>query len=102
MASTISFADEYTMGKELGRGAFSVVYQASRHADAGAVAVKKVNKKAIAKKDLEALELEIGILKEINHPHVLTLLDTYEDKGNVYLVTDLIQGGELFDRITAK
>ncbi|KAL7003901.1 Calcium/calmodulin-dependent protein kinase type I [Cystobasidiomycetes sp. EMM_F5] len=47
---------------------------------------------------------EIAVLKRISqgHPNVLTLVDYFETTNNLYLVTDLCTGGELFDRICAK
>ncbi|KAK9693324.1 Calcium/calmodulin-dependent protein kinase type I, partial [Basidiobolus ranarum] len=47
---------------------------------------------------------EIAILKKISHghPNILTLVDYFETANNLYLVTDLALGGELFDRICEK
>lgn len=44
------------------------------------------------------------MLKQISqgHPNIVTLWDYFETQNNLYLVTDLCQGGELFDRICAK
>ena len=33
------------------------------------------------------------------HPNILSLRDTFEDLRHVYLVTELMQGGELLDKI---
>jgi len=48
------------------------------------------------------LKDEIGILKELNHGHIIRLYDTFEDMSEYYLVTEMMTGGELFDRIVAK
>ncbi|BGP44180.1 Calcium/calmodulin-dependent protein kinase type I [Rhodotorula kratochvilovae] len=47
---------------------------------------------------------EISVLKSISqgHKNIVTLWDYFETQNNLYLVTDLCQGGELFDRICAK
>lgn len=47
---------------------------------------------------------EINVLKKVSigHPNVLTLHDYFETLNNLYLVTDLCTGGELFDRICSK
>jgi len=47
---------------------------------------------------------EIAVLKRVSmgHQNVLTLVDYFETVNNLYLVTDLALGGELFDRICRK
>lgn len=38
-------------------------------------------------------------MKEMEHPNIIRLYETFEDDQNVYLVMELCEGGELFDRI---
>lgn len=47
---------------------------------------------------------EIAVLKRVSmgHRNILTLVDYFETLNNLYLVTDLALGGELFDRICRK
>jgi len=47
---------------------------------------------------------EIAVLKRVSmgHQNILTLVDYFETLNNLYLVTDLALGGELFDRICRK
>ena len=42
---------------------------------------------------------EIEILNELNHTNILRLVETYSTTDYHYLVTELLVGGELFDRI---
>ena len=53
---------------------------------------------------LQMVRNEINVLKKVSigHPNVLTLHDYFETLNNLYLVTDLCTGGELFDRICSK
>jgi calcium-dependent protein kinase len=58
--------------------------------------------KTRAKVDMERPELikqEIEIRGELDHPNIAKLHEAFEDHRNVYLVSELCQGGELFDRI---
>ena len=50
-------------------------------------------------KNMERFQQEIEILQQLDHPHVLKLYEYFEDSRNVYLVTEICRGGELFDRI---
>ena len=45
---------------------------------------------------------EVKILQQLDHPNVIKLYEYFEEKENVYLVTELCAGGELFDRIIEK
>ena len=38
-------------------------------------------------------------MKQLDHPNIIKLYETYEDKRNIYLVMEVCEGGELFDRI---
>ena len=51
---------------------------------------------------MSALTNEIDVLRQLDHPYVMTLLDTYEDKRHIHLVSPLYDGGELFDTIIAR
>jgi serine/threonine protein kinase len=41
-------------------------------------------------------------MKLIDHPHCIKLLDVYKSSSHIYMVLELMSGGELFDRIIAK
>jgi len=43
------------------------------------------------------LRYEIDILKNLDHPNIVRLLEVYESKNNIYLVTELFRGVELYD-----
>nr|XP_027226254.1 calcium/calmodulin-dependent protein kinase type 1-like isoform X1 [Penaeus vannamei] len=65
------------------------------------VAIKIIDKKALKGKE-DSLENEIKVLRRLTHPNIVQLLETFEDKHKVYLVMELVTGGELFDRIVEK
>ena len=46
-----------------------------------------------------ALAREIRLLREIKHSSIIQLVDVFEDAEHLHLVTDLCEGGELFDKI---
>ncbi len=41
------------------------------------------------------------MIKVLNHPGIIKVYDTFEDKNNVYIVTELIKDGDLFDYIVS-
>ncbi len=65
-------------------------------------AVKIVSRKKLSEEDYAALLTEIQILSELNHPHIIKLYETFDEGTDFYIVTELVEGGELFDRIVSK
>ena len=83
--------------KPLGTGAYGVVSKCTHLTTKQERAVKKVPKKKI--KNMERFKQEITILQKLDHPNILKLYEYFEDEKNVYLITEMCKGGELFDRI---
>jgi len=92
------FQEKYEMQKKLGAGGFSEVYTVMRKSDQTKYAAKIIERKRL-KDNMSNLELEIGILKAIDHQNIVKLIDHIEEKKHIYLILTLITGGELFDRI---
>jgi len=84
----------------LGRGGFSVVLEGISKEDGERYAIKIIDKEMID--EFEQLKREIDIMKRIKHKNILKLYDIYEDKHRVYIVMELVEGSELFDRIVKK
>ncbi|KAK5939647.1 Calcium/calmodulin-dependent protein kinase type I [Knufia obscura] len=96
-------ACRYKTGKTLGAGSYSVVKECV-HIDTGRYyAAKVINKRLMAGRE-HMVRNEIAVLKRVSvgHRNILTLVDYFETMNNLYLVTDLALGGELFDRICRK
>lgn len=83
--------------KPLGTGAYGIVSKCVHRETNHERAVKKVPRKKI--KNMERFKQEITILQRLDHPNVLKLYEYFEDERNVYLITELCKGGELFDKI---
>merc|ERR1711874_767653 len=101
VARTPTVEDKYDMKDVLGTGAFSQVRLAECRDDGQMYAVKIIDKKALKGKE-DSLENEIRVLKRLDHRNVVKLLEAYESRTCVYLVMELVTGGELFDRIVEK
>ncbi|EDW34883.1 GL18141 [Drosophila persimilis] len=117
LSKQVSIEEKYNLHGLLGTGAFSEVRLAeSKDTPGDHFAVKIIDKKALKGKE-ESLENEIRVLRRfsanhfdancpngtrLTHPNIVQLLETYEDKSKVYLVMELVTGGELFDRIVEK
>jgi len=92
---------KYKLLEVVGRGAFSEVNIGVHISTTKRFAVKCITKKNVTDKQ-NALENEIAILKRISHPHIVSLVELFDNREKLYLVMDLVTGGELFDRIVEK
>ncbi|XP_034939715.1 ribosomal protein S6 kinase alpha-3 [Chelonus insularis] len=92
-----SIKDEYELKDEIGNGSYSIVYRATHKATKNEYAVKIIEK---SKRD-PTEEIEI-LLRYGWHPHIVSLRAVYEDEKRVYLVLELLKGGELFDRLITR
>jgi calcium-dependent protein kinase len=61
--------------------------------------VKIMEKSKIDASDKIRLRYEIDILRNLDHPNIVRLYETFEDKTHIYLVQELCLGGELFDEL---
>jgi calcium/calmodulin-dependent protein kinase I len=63
--------------------------------------VKIINKKLIERSHIfvQLLQNELQILGEKSHPNLIRIVDLIEDDIYIYVVSELAQGGELFDRL---
>lgn len=91
------FVDMYAMGRELGRGNYGVVNEATHIASGKQFAVKSVRISKMSKADRIGLEKEIGLLRRLRHPHIVRLHAVFREGGKILLVFDLLLGGELLD-----
>ena len=93
------FSDRYTMGDKLGEGGQAAVYKAVHDASKQCVAVKVYEKHADTPGDdnFEDLSTEIKLLRQLKHQHIVTLLDVVSEESHIYVVQELLSGGELFD-----
>jgi calcium-dependent protein kinase len=53
----------------------------------------------MSSKEKTRLLAEIDLLKNLDHPNIVNIYDVYEDESSFYLVTELVDGRELFDEI---
>lgn len=82
---------------KLGCGTYGSVSR-GKHRSTGVVrAVKTISKGHM--KNVEQFKQEISIMKVVDHPNIIKLFETFEDRRNIYLVMELCVGGELFDHI---
>lgn len=96
--------DKYDLGEEIGRGEFGIAYLAIDKETRRRFACKSILKNNFRSYiDVEDVRREVEIMKVLpDHPNLVKLQDSFEDRNAVHLVMELCEGGELFDRILTR
>jgi len=78
------------------------VKRATRKADNKQFAIKVIKKAKLNAEELAVVHDEVEIMHKLNHAHCVQLYEMFETPKKIYMVMELLTGGELFDRIVAK
>lgn len=87
--------ERYRLQRVLGRGGMATVYLAEDLRHERKVAVKVLHPELAASIAGERFLKEIGISARLNHPHILTLIDSAAAGGFLYYVMPFVEGGSL-------
>lgn len=93
------FASLYESLEELGRGRFGVVHKVRQRQTGDIRAAKMV--KCIKTTDKKKVQEEIAIMRSLQHPKLLQLIQCFEATRETIMVVEYISGGELFERVVA-
>lgn len=101
----LAIFDEYEFCGDVGNGAFGkVMVVRQKREEAALRACKAVTTHNSCQRKL--IETEIALMKELNHPNIVKLHEVYfegdpeqNNAGNIYLVMELCEGGDLYGRI---
>lgn len=94
-----ALAGRYTVEREIGRGGMATVYLAEDVKHNRRVAVKLLDREIAATLGTDRFLREIAIVARLEHPHILTLLDSGEADGVPYYVMPYIEGESLRGRL---
>ena len=90
-----ALASRYSLERELGRGGMATVYLGKDLKHGRAVALKVIRPDLVAAVGAERFLREIEITANLNHPHILPLLDSGAQDGLFYYVMPFVAGGSL-------
>lgn len=92
----------YRLGKQIGEGAYSIVYRATQPSIGREVAVKVIRKELANERDfIRRFESEAQLVARLQHPRIVPLYDFWREANNAYLVMPWLEGGSLAKRLRA-
>jgi len=98
-ALSAALADRYRLERELGHGGMATVYLAQDLRHDRAVALKVLKPELAHALGPERFLREIQVTAQLDHPHILPLLDSGDAGGFLYYVMPYVQGETLRTRL---
>ena len=95
----VALADRYRLDRELGRGGMATVYLAHDLKHDRDVALKVLKPELAAVLGRERFLEEIHLTAKLDHPHILTLIDSGESNGFLWYVVPFIRGESLRQKL---
>ncbi|NXH99817.1 DCLK2 kinase, partial [Pachycephala philippinensis] len=92
--------EKYKVGKVIGDGNFAVVKECVERSTGKEFALKIIDKAKCCGKE-HLIENEVSILRRVKHPNIIMLIEEMDTPTELYLVMELVKGGDLFDAITS-
>jgi calcium-dependent protein kinase len=95
--------DNYNYLKKLGEGSYGTVHLVSHNFLSQKRALKMIKKEMNEtknnKKIDEEINMEVDLLKKLDHPFIVKIFEFFNTENNYYLVTEYCKEGELFDQL---
>ncbi|KAG7337300.1 protein kinase domain containing protein [Nitzschia inconspicua] len=95
-----SIRSTYVLKEVIGRGSWGIVRKCQHRETKKCFAVKTINKAQVPAEEREILKQEVNNLERAQgHLHLVQLVDVFEDRKNIHIVTELLTGGELYQQV---
>uniref|UniRef100_A0A667Z658 Serine/threonine-protein kinase DCLK2 n=1 Tax=Myripristis murdjan TaxID=586833 RepID=A0A667Z658_9TELE len=92
--------EKYKVGKVIGDGNFAVVKECVERSTGQEFALKIIDKARCCGKE-HLIENEVAVLRRVRHPSIIQLIEVDDTPTQLFLVMELVKGGDLFDAITS-
>lgn len=96
---------KYELGKEIGKGGFSMVYQCKDRSNGNTYAVKIIDLRPLRLRERfnpARLRREVDITRRLRHPNIIQFIEVFETSDELMIVMEYCLGKELFDVILEK
>ncbi|XP_072900087.1 serine/threonine-protein kinase Nek5-like isoform X2 [Hemitrygon akajei] len=91
--------DKYDVIRQIGEGAFGKAFLVKAKGDSTQVVIKQIKMAKMRQKEREASFKEVVLMEKMKHPNIVTLLDSFEERQNLYIVMEYCDGGDLMHRV---
>lgn len=93
----------YELQETLGKGTYGKVKRAIERFSGRVVAIKSIRKDKIKDElDMVHIRREIEIMSSLNHPHIISIYEVFENKDKIVIIMEYASKGELYDYISER
>lgn len=93
----------YELQETLGKGTYGKVKRATERFSGRVVAIKSIRKDKIKDElDMVHIRREIEIMSCLNHPHIISIYEVFENKDKIVIIMEYASKGELYDYISER
>ncbi|CAD8107158.1 unnamed protein product [Paramecium primaurelia] len=85
----------YSLIREIGQGSFARVFRGKLDGRQEDVAIKMISKQNVRNESMSMIEKEIEILRQLDHPNIIKLIDFKRTQNHYYLVFEYCENGDL-------
>ena len=98
----VRFHDVYDLKTKIRNGSFATVWEAKKKESGERLAVKIIKREGLKASEDEAVMNEVAVVRSLKHDNIVNFVDFYEEPDYFFLVMELMEGGDVFDRIVEK
>lgn len=101
--ATVLSINNFTFHFVIGRGGFGKVWKVEKKNNKAIYAMKEMSKaRVISKKSVSSVMNERHLLSVLRHSFLVNMVYAFQDRENLYLVMDLMPGGDLRHHISKR
>lgn len=92
----------YEIEEELGKGAYGSVFKVEEKRTKDVRVCKEVGLTGLSDADIKNMKMEIETLKKLDHPHIVKLFEYAEEGDKLYLIMEMLPGGDMIELLERK
>ncbi|XP_044167159.1 serine/threonine-protein kinase Nek1-like [Acropora millepora] len=94
--------ERYVRVKKIGEGSFGKALLVKKKADGKQYVIKEIGISKMSPKERQESRREVKVLSQLKHPNIVSYQESFEENGNLYIVMDYCEAGDLYMRINSQ
>lgn len=87
--------NNYNIQKVVGEGSYGKAILCKRKNDSKVCIIKQISVAKMSRKEAQMTEQEASLLKRMQHPNIVTFMDSFVDNRALHIVMEFADGGDL-------